>query len=455
MVWILLAWAVAYFLRFHSSLPVSKGIPEWQVYFKLVPFIITIWWGVFTLLGVYGQGSEITVKRRCLAPLLQACVVATFAFIVVTYFYDEYKYSRATLLLFALLHPLGIIAGRVFLAALGKKRRKGMLPPKVLLIGSSRCFAEVSAVVRSSWSMPPAQIGAILVGDEEAQQESAEFCARHGITVHGVPGEWADFFHATSYARVIFALPYHGYQFIEENLAAIADQVLDIMLIPDLQRFTKFSSGVELIAGMPAIHIHESPLQGGGQMLKRLFDLLGALAALALFSPLMLLIAALVKCTSRGPILYRQERMGLDGREFSILKFRTMATTAESTTGAVWAVKNDQRTTGLGKFLRRTSLDELPQLVNVLKGEMSLVGPRPERPVFVASFRKEIPGYMLRHKVKAGITGWAQVNGWRGNTSIEKRIEYDLYYIQHWSLWLDIKILFHTVFKGFVNPNAY
>jgi exopolysaccharide biosynthesis polyprenyl glycosylphosphotransferase len=170
---------------------------------------------------------------------------------------------------------------------------------------------------------------------------------------------------------------------------------------------------------------------------------------------LMLLIALLIRLSSPGPILYAQERMGLDGRTFQMLKFRSMRVDAEQQTGAVWAQQQDDRRTFLGSFLRKTSLDELPQLWNVLRGEMSLVGPRPERPVFVHKFRREIPHYMLRHKVKAGITGWAQVNGWRGNTSLRRRIECDLYYIQNWSYLLDLKILTLTLWKGFVNKNAY
>jgi exopolysaccharide biosynthesis polyprenyl glycosylphosphotransferase len=169
----------------------------------------------------------------------------------------------------------------------------------------------------------------------------------------------------------------------------------------------------------------------------------------------MLVLAILVKLTSRGPVLYRQERMGLDGGTFEMLKYRSMKTDAESATGAVWAVENDQRRTAFGVFLRSTSLDELPKLWNVFVGDMSLVGPRPERPVFVDQFKRNIPNYMLRHRVKTGITGWAQINGWRGDTSLEKRIECDIYYIRNWSLWLDVKILFLTVFRGFVNRNAY
>ena len=205
----------------------------------------------------------------------------------------------------------------------------------------------------------------------------------------------------------------------------------------------------------PAVNVRKKPLTGIESTIKRLVDIGGALFGLILFSPVMLLISILILLTSRGPVLYRQKRVGLDGQIFEILKFRSMPPDAENSVGAVWATVADKRPTPLGKFIRRTSLDELPQLFNVLQGDMSLVGPRPERPVFVDGFSKTMPYYDLRHKVKPGITGWAQVNGWRGNTSIEKRVECDLYYIQNWSLWFDLWIVTLTIVKGFMHKNAY
>jgi len=196
-------------------------------------------------------------------------------------------------------------------------------------------------------------------------------------------------------------------------------------------------------------------LHGWSQIVKRAFDLALAAAVLVLLFPVMLGIALAVKLTSPGPILYRQDRMGLDGQRFQMLKFRTMRVNAESGTGPVWASADDTRRTPIGAFLRRFSLDELPQFVNVLRGEMSAVGPRPERPVFVERFRQTVPGYMLRHKVKSGITGWAQVHGLRGNTSLEERIQHDIEYIERWSLWLDLKIIVLTVVRVLFDRNAY
>jgi exopolysaccharide biosynthesis polyprenyl glycosylphosphotransferase len=218
-----------------------------------------------------------------------------------------------------------------------------------------------------------------------------------------------------------------------------------------LIRYLKTGTGSMemLVQGTPVVTINESPLEGIGSFLKRIVDVIGSLVGIVLSAPILIVAALLVKLTSRGPVLFKQERMGLDGKAFQVLKFRSMYQGAEDETGPIWARDNDPRCTPVGKWLRRFDLDELPQLWNVVRGDMSIVGPRPERPYFVEQFKHRIPQYMLRHKVKAGITGWAQVNGWRGNTSLEKRIEFDLYYIENWSLSLDFKIMWLTVLRGF------
>jgi Undecaprenyl-phosphate glucose phosphotransferase len=226
-------------------------------------------------------------------------------------------------------------------------------------------------------------------------------------------------------------------------------------VVPDLLRFASLRGGVEQFEGMPFIHLRESPLYGWSSVAKRVFDFVFSLTILAVLWPLLLALAVAVRVSSPGPVFYRQERMGLDGRRFQMLKFRTMQADAERRTGPKWADPADERRTGLGAFLRRFSLDELPQFINVVRGDMSVVGPRPERPVFVERFRQTVPGYMLRHKVKSGITGWAQVHGLRGNTSLEKRIQYDIEYIERWSVWLDLKIIAMTLVRVLVDRNAY
>ena len=230
---------------------------------------------------------------------------------------------------------------------------------------------------------------------------------------------------------------------------------VSIHVVPDLLQFMVLRSRVEDIDGLPTINLSETPLEGWSRFVKRGFDLLVAGAATIFFSPVMLPIALAIWIEDRGPIFYRQVRMGLDGKPFEILKFRSMRVGAEEESGAKWAERDDPRRTRIGRLIRAWSFDELPQLWNVLRGDMSVVGPRPERPQFVEQFRAEFPQYMLRHKVRAGITGWAQVHGWRGNTSIRMRIEHDLYYIENWSLMLDMKILFMTVVHGVRHENAY
>ncbi len=251
---------------------------------------------------------------------------------------------------------------------------------------------------------------------------------------------------------VIISYPSSETHKIDQLLKENYNDVLPLIVLSDLQ-FSFLGFQIDTIAGFPALILNQPNYSAIDALSKRLFDFVVSLVSLILLSPLLLLICLLIKLTSKGPIFFSQERIGLDGRRFKMWKFRSMIVNAENQ--SKWTVENDPRRTKLGTFLRSTSLDELPQLFNVLIGNMSLVGPRPEQPQYVEKFKHEIPAYMLRHKMKAGITGWAQVNGWRGNTSLNKRIEYDLYYVKNWSLGLDIKIILLTAWRGFVNKNAY
>lgn len=242
---------------------------------------------------------------------------------------------------------------------------------------------------------------------------------------------------------------------IQAVLNRLGDRTENIRLIPDIFALHLLNYSISEVAGLPVLTLRETPMSGLNRFVKWCEDKVLASLILICISPILLVLAIAVKCSSSGPIFYRQERISWNNKKFMMLKFRSMPVDAEQATGAVWAKKGEQRATRIGAFMRRTSLDELPQFLNVLKGDMSIVGPRPERPVFVEQFKEDIPGYMQKHMMKAGITGWAQVNGWRGNTDLKKRIEYDLYYIEHWSLWLDIKIIVLTIFKGLINKNAY
>jgi putative colanic acid biosynthesis UDP-glucose lipid carrier transferase len=256
--------------------------------------------------------------------------------------------------------------------------------------------------------------------------------------------------------EVWVAFPFKGEARAEQVLHELRHLPVSIRLVIDCFAF-KMSKFLNLneVAGIPTLDISVSPLHGINRYIKEIEDRLLALILLILASPVMLLIAIGVKLSSPGPVFYRQERVGWNNRSFIMLKFRSMPVNAEAKTGPVWAKPGENRATPFGAFLRKTSLDELPQLINVLKGDMSLVGPRPERPDFVEVFKDQVPNYMKKHMVKAGITGWAQVNGWRGDTDLVKRIEHDLYYIQNWSVWFDLEIAMRTIVSGFVNKNAY
>jgi Undecaprenyl-phosphate glucose phosphotransferase len=254
--------------------------------------------------------------------------------------------------------------------------------------------------------------------------------------------------------QVIVALASRSAHLLPRIMEICADTTVDVKVVPDVYQYATLFGGLEEFGGLPIVNLQSTGVLGINAIAKRAFDLVLSVVFLVLLSPVMVVVALLVKATSRGPVLFRQERVGLDGRAFQMLKFRTMRIDAESA-GPRFATPEDPRTTPIGSFLRTMSLDELPQLWNVLVGDMSLVGPRPERPVFIDQFRRRIPRYQLRHMVKSGMTGWAQIHGLRGDTSIQKRVEYDLYYIQHWSLLLDLRILARTVAFGFLSRNAY
>jgi Undecaprenyl-phosphate glucose phosphotransferase len=256
-------------------------------------------------------------------------------------------------------------------------------------------------------------------------------------------------------SHVFICLPMSRYHEARKVFDTLSQTFVEVRLVADVPALAGVALTTTNFDGMPMIGLRESPHFGLNIVVKRAMDIVLSLLALLLLSPVMLLIAVLIKLTSPGPVFFRQERCGLNGASFPMLKFRSMRVDAEKQTGAVWAVKDDPRRTKFGTFLRATSLDELPQFINVLLGDMSLVGPRPERPVFIKQFSKTIPGYSARHAVKAGITGWAQVHGWRGNTSLRKRVQYDLYYITHWTPLLDLRILVMTLWHGFVHRNAY
>jgi len=438
------SWLLAYWLRFYVAgppLPYAEVPPLGDYLLMLLPILVV--WGVsFRAFGLYRPrriGSHISeavdiAKASSMGALMLVAVM--------TFFFRGYDYSRVVIVYFWLL-SIGVVwfSRAAFREILRFARRRGYNLRYAVVVGGGEL---AGTVVQRMQARPDVGIQVLgVVGDDPDGVGGARWLGTYKDLRAVLDTHTVD--------HVVLALAHEDYGRLAGLLDAVGDEPVTIHVVPDLLRFTSLRGGVEQFEGIPFIHLRESPLYGWSSVGKRVFDFAFSLMVLATLWPLL----AAVRFTSPGPVFYRQERMGLDGRSFHMLKFRTMQADAERRTGPVWAGPADTRRTGLGAFLRRFSLDELPQFINVIRGEMSVVGPRPERPVFVEQFRQTVPGYMLRHKVKSGITGWAQVHGLRGNTSLEKRIQYDIEYIERWSLWLDLKIIAMTVARVLVDRNAY
>ena len=443
-----LAMLAAWFLRFHVEIvPVTKGLQDVDVYLGILPLITVVFPLAFAIQGLYHVRPTRTKAEEWLSVAIGG-VVATVILSGVLLWIRPWKqpdvlYSRATLGLFMLLAILFVIAGRALVrGVVNLRHRSGKDLDRVLIAGSGELARAVVERMRSH-----SELGFHIAGylrNDADTLESLECLGGIEDVERVIDEQRID--------HVFVALPHGAAQ---ELLQRLTRSVVSIHVVPDLLQFMVLRSRVEDIDGLPTINLSETPLEGWSRFVKRGFDLVVGAALLVVWSPVMIAIAAAIWLEDRGPIFYRQVRMGLDGKPFDIVKFRSMRVGAESETGAKWAEKDDPRRTKIGGFIRAWSLDELPQLFNVLVGDMSIVGPRPERPQFVQQFRDEFPHYMLRHKVRAGMTGWAQVHGWRGNTSVRMRIEHDLYYIENWSLMLDVKILFMTLVHGLRHENAY
>ena len=444
-----IAWVAAYWMRFYVPLiEVTKGFPAFSTYAALCPVVLAVWMGTFSWMKVY-QSRRMLRRTHEAHLLIKAHLVSLLIFIALTYLVSEYRYSRAVMLYFGILGGGMLVFFRLTLRnILRNMRSRGINLRHVLVVGEGPA---VDTLIQRLDKFP--ELGLRVIGI--VTHESSKIQDIRGKPVLGHFDAIHQIIEKNHADQLLISLPRSQYPELDRILELLKDETVDLQLIPDIHEYITLGCEVEDFDGLPIVKLNDSPLNGWGGVVKRTTDFIFSGLALILVSPLLLLIALAVKLTSKGPILYAQERMGLDGRTFNMIKFRSMRIDAEDQSGAVWAKAGDDRRTPIGAFLRSTSIDELPQLWNIVRGDMSLVGPRPERPVFVKQFRHEIPHYMLRHKVKAGLTGWAQVNGWRGNTSLDRRIECDLYYIRNWSYSLDLKILLLTLWKGFVNKNAY
>ncbi len=458
----LCAFIVAYAIRFHTGLiPITKGTPPLSQYIHVLPFIAGVVPFGFALQGLYRLRRGRSRVDEFFAVFVGSILAVMFGIgattYVQTYFATDaakevgaFEVSQLVWATFLVLNVALTFASRELIREILERRwRAGIGLKKILIAGAGDLGRLVADKI-----LEHRELGYQIVGfvDDRA---AGDHLGYRGLPLLGTIDDAAEICAREAVDHLYVALPPDQHLRMLELLESTSRQIVDVKVVPDLLQVIALRARLEDLDGVPVINVNDIPLQGFNSLLKRSIDIAISSATLTILSIPLAVIALLVKASSRGPVLFRQERMGLDGKSFTIVKFRSMYDDAERSTGPVWAVADDPRVTSLGRFLRRSNLDELPQLWNVLRGDMSLVGPRPERPHFVEQFKHRIPQYMLRHKVKAGLTGWAQVNGWRGNTPLEKRIEYDLYYIENWSVRLDMKIMWLTLLRGFFHKHAY
>jgi len=461
-----LAWLLAYALRFHADpvgrlIPVTKGVPDLSRYLLLLPLMAVVWPVVLYFHGLYqlrrGR-SRIDELFAILFSVLIASALTLGATLYVRVYYryqpevaPRWEYSQAVFAIFVVLDVLLLNAARWAVRAWEERRwAAGENLTRVLVAGTGELGRVVAEALLAHRKLGYRVVGFLGEGPGAVGQA--------GLPVVGTIDEAREAIERSQADQLYVALPLEDHARLVPLVKGLSNECVDIKVVPDVVQYATIKAALEDLDGIPIISLNEVPLQGWSSMVKRLMDasVSAALLLALVVIPVLPVLALLVRLFGgRGPVLLRQERMTLDGKTFQIFKFRTMVDEAERETGPIFATSDDPRRTPVGAWLRRHNLDELPQLLNVFLGDMSLVGPRPERPPFVQQFRERIPQYMRRHRVKSGMTGWAQVNGWRGNTSIEKRIEFDLYYIENWSLLLDFKILILTIFRGFGQPHAY
>ncbi len=443
---IVFSFFFSFWLRFYSGLlHVPKGIPRFSSYLVVIPFLLFIHMVYFSYQGFY----RFKLRRNRLDDLFSVilnCAATAFTILLVFSYFKSYRFigfeiSHIFLTVYA---PFAILFISLFRALMFKVFRRLALArngvSKVLIAGQGD-LAEMTAANLAKYGHFGLEVSGFLapLSGEKVLGEYSDLervVKKYGIT------------------DLFVAMPLSEYDTIMRLIETGNNLLVDIHLVPDFLQLASLKAGLEHIEGLPIINLGDIPLEGWPALSKRFFDLLVSLLGLIFFLPLFALTALLLKLDSRGPIFHRQTRVGLDGRIFNMIKFRTMVRDAEKETGPIWSPHNDPRVTRAGKYLRKLSIDELPQLINVLVGEMSLVGPRPERPELVDHFKENIPRYMLRHRVKTGMTGWAQVHGLRGNTPLDKRIEFDIFYIQNWTFLLDLEIIFRTILKfQFIDRN--
>lgn len=460
---ICIAYIFSYYVRFRSmftdyfdslspkSFRTKYGMYYWPLnkYVYYLIYIIPLFLICYYLFHLYTP-KRYQSKRYEFANIIKANLICLLILSTAFYIFGVELFSRSMLFIFVAINFIFALSFRILLRVfLNRNRKKGRNLKHIVIVGFGKAGSSYIDRIKAN-----PQWGYKIKGifDDNIDKDF-EYRNIHLI---GNIENLKSYLEKYTLDEVIITLNLDEYSKLE-NIVNICEKAgVHTKFVPDYYNFIATKPYIEDLNGLPVINIRNVPLTNTlNKFIKRVIDIFGSIVAIILFSPVMLVVGILVKTTSKGPVIYSQIRVGLNNKEFKMYKFRSMEIQNEDEEKSKWTKKNDPRVTKVGKFIRKTSIDEFPQFFNVLRGDMSLVGPRPERPFFVEKFKEEIPRYMIKHQVRPGITGWAQINGFRGDTSIRGRIEHDLYYIENWTLGLDFKILFLTVFKGFVNKNAY
>lgn len=437
------AFLFSYWLRFSAGIfPMPFGRPDISEYMKPLPIITILVIFIMRSFNLYISKRRLSILDEFFT-IVKAMTTALFVLMAATFIYREFSYSRMMLLVCWFNLILFVACARLVINRLRLALRTANKDfSKLVIIGTGPTAERLVSHIANDPHWNYKIVGTVFAGGEGYVSKI------EGTPSLGSLDDIAQILSKTEPEEVILTIPSLDRESITKLIFECEKKMVGFHLIADILGMITSQVDMENVDGIPLMGLKESPLAFTyNRVIKRLIDIIGSLAGIILLSPLLAIIALMIKISSKGPVFYLQKRVGEDKRRFALIKFRTMVHKAEKSTGAVWATKDDPRRTRLGAFLRRNSLDELPQLINVLIGQMSLVGPRPERPKFVGRFKENIPRYMARHKIKSGITGWAQVNGLRGDTSIEERTKYDLYYVENWSLMFDIKVIIITLFQ--------
>ncbi len=446
------SYMLAWYLKFaspFSDIDANVGVLSMRTYFEMLYVIVPGYLILYYNFNLYTP-KRATVHKYEILNIFQANVVGLILLMAGWYLVAQVHFSRAMMAYFFIINILLTNLGRTLIRILLQYfREKGYNLKYILLVGYSRAAEEYINRINAN-----PQWGYVVRGilDDSVPRGTIY----KGVKVVGSIGNLLYILPENKLDEIAITLPLKDYDDLERIVDICEKSGVHTKFIPDYNSMFPSRPYTEDLMGLPVINIRYVPLTNTlNWIMKRMVDIIVSLVGLVVASPVMLLAAVAVGCTSRGPVIFKQERIGLHNKPFKMYKFRTMKVQKAVAEEQAWTTKDDPRVTGVGRFLRRTSIDELPQLFNILKGDMSVVGPRPERPQFVEKFKEEIPRYMVKHQVRPGLTGWAQINGYRGDTSIKRRIEYDIFYIENWTLSFDIKIMFLTIFKGFINKNAY